>query len=89
MREIYFKLWLHAFYPKEYYDGTKRRYGKGHRKTVTTKWLEGMFHCFSTSWEELGSGVGQYPIAIVEDKKGHVHEVGLHHLKFKKRREKS
>lgn len=37
-------------------------------KTVfNEQWRGGKFHAWSTCFEELSHGVGQYPVAIVED----------------------
>jgi hypothetical protein len=32
-----------------------------------SNWRPGKFHQWSTMYEELNNGIGQYPIALVED----------------------
>lgn len=43
---------------------------------------EGWFHEWSTQWEELNGGLGQYPSAIVEDDNGDVHVKWAGEIKF-------
>ena len=51
-------------------------------KTVVA--YEGKFHIFSTVYEELNSGIGQYPVALIEKDNGDVEVESIHCIRFKK-----
>lgn len=62
------------------FDGGKQIFGTG-------KWEEeypnrGYFHQWSVTWEEVGTGVGQHAVAVVENLDGTVEMVYPHQLKF-------
>ncbi len=46
-------------------------------------WKRGRLLAWSTDYEELRDGVGQYPVAIVEDlESGRVHSLSVHMISF-------
>lgn len=49
---------------------------------ATSNIIYGYFHQFSTEYEELSDGVGQYATAIIEDTNGHLHNVAIDNIIF-------
>ena len=58
---------------------------KGRYYTRIEGWKEfevGYFHCFSVQYEELGDGIGLYPVAIVELPDGRIIEPLADEIQF-------
>lgn len=58
---------------------------QGKYYTRTEGWKEfevGYFHCFSVQYEELGDGIGLYPVAIVELPDGRIVEPLADEIQF-------
>lgn len=45
----------------------------------------GYFHGWSSSWEEVGNGVGQFPVGIVEKSDGEIKIVYAETIRFETR----
>lgn len=79
MRKVLFKKWIPPVWP----EGTTR----GQSKVGTGCWEpdfldEGVFHQWANNYEELGEGVGNFTVALVELPDGTVVEVLPVNLKF-------
>lgn len=48
------------------------------------EWKKGIFHGWSTDYEEFTTGPGLFPVAIIEDEEGGVHSVYAEFVRFKK-----
>lgn len=68
LRRVLFKKWIPQVEKDEFGSIVSR--GK-----MSDFVFNGVFHKFSTSYEELGNGVGQYVVAIIEDPEGAIHEI--------------
>lgn len=54
------------------------------KKTWKEEWKDGIFHEWTTNYEELGDNVGQYPSAIIETEDGSIMIEHAECVKFKR-----
>lgn len=84
MRKVLFKKWI----PIQYIEKESIGILSGRVRVPNTGcWAddfseEGLFHCWSQSYEELNNGVGNYSVALVEISNGEIVEVLPSNLKF-------
>lgn len=54
-----------------------------------SEFTDGFFHCWSTDYEELNNGIGQVPVAIIEDTIGYIHIEHPSHIVFVDQKEQA
>ena len=54
-----------------------------------TTFENGFFHEWSVEYEELENGVGQFPVAIIEDETGYIHALHTSMMVFVDQNEQS
>ena len=76
LRKVLFNKWI----PVQFDKVTRRRIkGTGQ---YSNEWTDGKFHEWGQNHEDYGDNVGNYPVGIIEDGNGYMHEIITAHIQF-------
>ena len=76
LKEVSFKKWI----PIQFNEANNARIiGTGKYSDI---WSKGYFHKWAENYEEFETTVGRYPVGLIEDAKGFIHEIHPTNIQF-------